>query len=1578
MISLPNSSPTARIDSPSNGASVSSSPLSVSATCTDPDGNLSQATIRNNTTGNETSFGISGYSQSFSADIPLANNWNTIAVTCRDGVGAAHSAPVSVNYVCPDGSPRDDRGNPCNHNDNGDLVLQGGEIRVTLLQGTVHQASEVTVRNDGSGNLTYRIELETPSPAITVVKNGGETDALTRTHVLGPAQSDRYVVSLNATRMRPGESLSTGLRVYNIDVPGDSDSRLVAMNVSQPPYCPATPPYCPVPASQRLGNRQSTTTGTVSDPVNTATGNYVYQKTDLQMAGRGLALDFSRTYNSQDKYLGPLGSGWTHTFNIALTEDSDGFVRIRWEDGRTEIFERNPDGSYQPPVGVFSALARSGDGSFTLETKDQTLFGFGSNGQLVSITDRKGNRITLTYDGDYLRRLRTVSDTAGKSFRFDYAGAELKIDSVADSSGRIVRFEYDGNDRLIRSTDAGGGINRYDYNANDDLTQLTDPRGLPLVRNTYDSSSRVTGQRDSIGNLTVLRYENPDPAQGQQVTVTDPLGQTVVQRYDASLAITENQDPLGRVIQYQYNADLLRTSAIDRNGRNLQAAYDARGNVASLTDPLGAMTRFDYDPATDDLTRITLPNGHVRNFEYDGEGNLTRVSETVDGVLIESLYAYNEWGQLTQMTDPEGNVTVFDYNEATGDLESVTDPEGGVTRLVSDAVGRIESVTDPLNRITRYQYDANNRLRQATDPQGNTTFFEYDPNGNLTRTVDRNGNPTRFDWNDNNFPIAIRDALGGMTAVNYDPMNRKTGITDPEGRTLRFDYDAAGNLESVTDPSGAVIRFGYDPEGNLTSRTDPAGGTWSYVYDPLGRVVSAADPLGNRQTYEYDHLAETLTRMTDAEGRVTEFRYDEIGRLTSVIDPAGQTTRYEYDRNGNLVALTNAAGARTMFAHDGLGQLTTRNNALGESEQYFYNLAGELSRFVNGRGETTQLTYNPVGLPAEILYSDGSRVTYSHDAEGNRLTRGDRLGTTRYAYDALNRLTSLQEARGFQMSYAYDRTGLLTWLTYPGDRVVQYGYNPSGQMASVSDWLGGTTSYSYDRSGRLAEISYPNGFGSSYGYDAASRLTDLVNRRADGTTLSSYRFTLNRTGDRIAVEKTEPLIPQITAEEVTGSYNAENELLAMGDLTFDYDTNGNLILMTSGMGDTSYRFDVRDKLESLASPEGVTSFEYDGDGNRVSLTRAGQTKEFVIDPNRPLPDVIAEADEGGEIQNYYLYGLGLVGKISADGATIRYHHFDPLGSTIALSDPSGVVTDQYAYDEFGRLNRSTGSTPNPFQYVGRFGVQNDPTGLYFMRARYYDPAAGRFVSRDPIGLAGGINLYSYASNNPISQIDPSGNIFETLWDVVNIGLGLASLVDNVQRGEWGWATLDVLGLTYDTAATLVPFLPAGASAGLKAVRAGSRVSDAVNVGMDVVHVADTAHDITRTADRTTDAAQMGTRIHHQVDDTLRQSNRLSSSAQNSFRGSNGAGGLAPDLTWRNSPSIWADLTTPGQWNAHVGRYGDEFGEGIPLLYERGRGLVNTPRLYTGAGTALTATQSLSFRPIFSTPDLSGGRSSGRK
>ena len=292
----------------------------------------------------------------------------------------------------------------------------------------------------------------------------------------------------------------------------------------------------------------------------------------------------------------------------------------------------------------------------------------------------------------------------------------------------------------------------------------------------------------------------------------------------------------------------------------------------------------------------------------------------------------------------------------------------------------------------------------------------------------------------------------------------------------------------------------------------------------------------------------------------------------------------------------------------------------------------------------------------------------------------------------------------------------------------------------------------YDAAGRLPGFANFNGTQTTYGYDNANRLTAINNRKADSTTISNYTFTLDGNGNRTNIDQTEPYAPAIgEGATVDYTYNTQkNRLTAVAGAPYTYDNEGQLL--TSNGGVNSYTFDYEHRLKTIAGGSTAT-FYYDGSGNRLKAVRSSTETRYIYDAAGRL---LAEADSNNNITKYYIYGNGLLAMVTPANDVYCYH-FNGVGSTIAMTDNTQAVVNQYSYDAFGNIADQQEAVSQPFKYVGQFGVMTEPNGFYYMKARYYDPAIGRFISEDPIGFDGGdVNLMAYVGNNPVTGIDPSG------------------------------------------------------------------------------------------------------------------------------------------------------------------------------------------------------------------------------
>ena len=581
-------------------------------------------------------------------------------------------------------------------------------------------------------------------------------------------------------------------------------------------------------------------------------------------------------------------------------------------------------------------------------------------------------------------------------------------------------------------------------------------------------------------------------------------------------------------------------------------------------------------------------------------------------------------------------------------------------------------------------------------------------------------------------------------------LDRKVSTRDKRGNISSFTYDNEGRLLTATDPLGNRTTYAYDANGNRTLVTDAKGKSTAFVHDALNRLTSIQDPLGNRIQREYD-AAGRITKETDPRGSSTRFSYDAVGNLTQVTDAAAGTARYTYDKNRNRIAQTDPNNRTSNLSYDVLNRLLSSKDPLNNTYSYSYDAVGNRATQTDAKGQTIRYTYDGNDRLKTITYPDNSTVQLTYDANGNITQFVDSLGTTTYAYDELNRLSSQKDAFGKSISYQYDANGNISVLTYPDGKQVTYQYDANNRLTSLTDWAGKTTAYEYESTNLLTKVTYPNGITTTFGYDSAGR---LISKSDSG--ISSYTFTLDRNGNRVNASVTQPLATRLQNTTQTYSYDTANRIQKAGTATFSSDANGNIISKTENGQTTTFTYDFENRLKTIS---GGTQYSYNGLGVRLAKTESQNTTRYVVDTNHDLSQVLCETNSTGAITSYYVYGVGLAYKVAPDGKHF-YYHFDPQGSTVAITDDSKAIANSYVYDSFGKVQTSVEITPNQFRYLAQYGIVSDASGLLYFRKRYYDPTSGRFVTKD---IAGdnfndpqALNKYVYGSNNPLRFIDPSG------------------------------------------------------------------------------------------------------------------------------------------------------------------------------------------------------------------------------
>lgn len=1055
-------------------------------------------------------------------------------------------------------------------------------------------------------------------------------------------------------------------------------------------------------------------------PVDCATGNMFEQVSDLAIGGRGVPLAFVRTYNSlaavSQTTPGPLGYGWTDFYASSLAVNaSAGTATVTQGDGSTVAFSLSGS-TYTAPAWVDATLTANPDGSYSFVEPDQVAYRFDPTGQLIAITDVNGYTDALAYNGS--GELVSVTNPSGQALSFSYDPAG-QIASVVDPAGRSVHYAYT-NSELTSVTDAAGNTTGYGYAAANLLTTITDPNGATTTT-SYDSAGQATGQVDPMGNQTSFAYAagaGPDCA--NQTTITDPLGRVSVDCFASDLLTSQTigYDTAGQVtttFSYDPAGDI--ASVTDADGNTTSYAYDSRANLISITDADGRTTSYTYN-ARNQPTSVTDAMGVTTTFTYTGV-NLTAVS-TPDSatatVATSSLgYADGEAGELTSITDPDANTTSFGY-DGYGELVSVTDPTGGRTAF---SYGCATGCYDNIGLVYA-----------STTPSGQTTSYAYDGDGRV---------------------VSVTDPLGAVTTTSYDGDGNPLSVTDPDGNLTVYAYNGDGEQTSVTSGYGSAqastTTTGYDGDGEVVSRTDGNAATTSYAYNSVGELVdstapaTAADPNGLQTGYGYDPAGQ-LTSLTAADGAQTDYGYDPAGSLTSVSysrDPAGNTS-FGYDGDGRRTYMADASGTSS-YAYDSLGELTSATDGAGHTVDYGYDAAGNLISLSYPGAGTVSQTFNANNQLASISDWLGNTSTFSYDADQNLALIGYANGVTEsYGYNAADQIISVADQYSqptnvgprlltlSDFAYTRDPNQQVSSAASPGSAQpgAAYGYTPLNQLASATVQPPPTPSPVSLTCGALEAIcntvdnTITAASTGNYSYDRAGNLTGLP-----GGTTQSF-------------DGADELLNTTTATALTTSYS--------------YNQRGDRITATTGAASVNYGYNQADQLTSYTSSALAATYAYNGDGLRTSAatTLAGQTvaqtASYTYNLTSPVPEIL------GDGTNYYLYGPGgLPVEQIGPANTVSYLGHDQQGSTRILMSADKSIVGAYNYTPYGATTSQAGAT-TPLQYDGAY---HDPTGLYYLNARYYDPATGQFLTRDPLQALTGAP-YSYVGNNPLNASDPSG------------------------------------------------------------------------------------------------------------------------------------------------------------------------------------------------------------------------------
>jgi RHS repeat-associated protein len=1079
-------------------------------------------------------------------------------------------------------------------------------------------------------------------------------------------------------------------------------------------------------------------------PVNVTNGNMYLQQNDYQLPSVGHGISLTRTYNSNSQQIGIFGRGWSTMYDESIQIYSPAFVRLNAADGRATYFSRRTPGAAFVPIekDFHGQISQAGNGDFALTMTDGSSSRFDSTGKLLSLSDRNGNQSTLIYDTR--GHLSSTTDPFGRVLTLN-TNANGLVTSISDTLGTVAAYSYGGGSELLSVIYADNSGSNFSYDGNLRLTSATDALGNLIESHTYDSLGRaLTSEKQGGVEHYSLSYVSD-----AETDVTDALGHVTNYLFDTSkgrnvVTRVEGRCSCGGGSQVQtwaYDNQLNVTSKTDALSHTTSYTYDGNGNRLTETDAVGTVT-YTYNGLAEVLTRTDQLGGVTAN-TFDAQGNLLAITDARGKT---TNFINDSRGLLLTSTDARGKVTSFAY-DSTGNLITKTNALNHQTKFAYDARSRLTSTTNALGNVTAVAYDAVGRLTKVTQADGTTISYEYDLGGRRTAMTDAKGNRSTYGYDGANRLTSELDALNHSTSYSYDSMSNLTTSTDALGRATGFDYDDFNRLAKITYPpatTNATRLFAtieYDADGNVTKRIDAAGRATQYQYDAVNRLTSATDPAARVTQYEYNARSET-TALVDASGQRYRFNYNSLSQVTHMRRGA-TVMSFTYDAVGNRKTRTDYNGASTDYTYDALNRLKTISYPDTTTVSYTYDKLSRLQTATNENG-TVDVDYNKMNRLTRATDVFGQIVEYNYDDNGNRarLSLNSSIVAT-YRYDALNRPTKILDAASAAFTFDYDAADRLVQKKAPNNVKTSYQYDDLDRLTRLTDTKGATTvkdrQYQYNAASQVTQIAEPS-ITRSYDYDPTDRLTSAS---YTGSLQPNENYAYDAVGNR-------------TSSQLSASYSYQpfNRLTNTSTASYSYDADGNLISRTDSGGTTQYVWDFENRLKQVTLPNGNTvTYKYDALGRRIQRARIGGiSTNFIYDDQ----DVVRDLNSDGSTVDY-VNGPGIDNKLRLTDSRLAatgplYFVQDHLGSTTALTNSLGVAVSQVSYDSFG--NPTAGANLTRYTYTGR--EFDSDSGLYYYRARWYDPKVGRFISEDPIGFDGGINWFSYVANNPTNAIDPLG------------------------------------------------------------------------------------------------------------------------------------------------------------------------------------------------------------------------------
>ncbi|KAA3523469.1 hypothetical protein DXM29_20400 [Agrobacterium tumefaciens] len=988
------------------------------------------------------------------------------------------------------------------------------------------------------------------------------------------------------------------------------------------------------------------------------------------------------------------------TTTAPSTSKVERLVAVRWKDRNDAVIDSEAY-HYEDNNFPYALTGITDNRGIRVAT-----YRYDSEGRAVSTAGAAGtNTYTIKYGTTGNQDTRRVTNPLGKSttYLFSRIGSStfdtqlVTVDGEASSNCAASNssITYNSNGFTATETDEEGRITSYVRDIKGRPTQITEATGTPDARLTtivWHSTFNVPTSIARPGLTTTFTYN----ASGRLIEKAEIDTTTSSVPYSTS--------GQSRLWAYTYTVnDLLETIDGPKPGTGDKSiyTYDVNGYVSTFTNEVGHVFKTLSTNGRGLPTQLQDPNGVIQNIGYDNRGRVTSIVSDPAGANAETFVEYDAAGNITKITQPNGNFTSLDY-------------------------------------------DGNDRVTKLTKNLGESISYSYDLMGNVTLSEAKNASEVSYFKEQRAFDelgrlLQVIRAGSATWAFGYDRVSNQLSLTDPNSNATASTYDKLNRLASFADERKSTTTWSYGATDDPVSTTDPHSIRTNYVRNGWGEVIQEQSNDIGTVIYERDQTGKS-TKRTDGRGIITNFTYDAAGRLLSTTYPReiSSNVTYSYDSGtngvGRLTGLTDAAGTQSR-AYDRLGRVTQE------------------TRIIGSRTYITSYEWDAGGSLAQITYPSGRQIIYGRDANGNINSVGTKATATSstvglawwVSYTPFGPRQGMLHGNQITDWRSYDDDGRLVSLDVFDENVTPknelmsrwYGYVDKRNLTHIMDNVDQSRAeyYWYTPNGFLQNANGPWGEFTYY-IDGAGNRTHRILKVGDVTTTENFGVPYNSN--------------RLSSVRVNGQQTRGFTSDAAGNIVTDTDTSTNTT--------KTYGYNAAGQLASVAiggRTNGEYVYDYLSRLTKRTLPRTGKTLHYAHDLDG---NIIAEYDSNGILAREYIWlderPLAVVADAGTSSPIIYHVHTDHLERPIMMTDASKNIVWRATYLPYGGIYTVTGSATLDQRFPGQwFQLES---GLHYNWHRHYDPTTGRYIQPDPLGMPDGPNRWAYVSNSPLMYSDPDG------------------------------------------------------------------------------------------------------------------------------------------------------------------------------------------------------------------------------